>query len=38
MYGNAKTPQVIYPQDAANDIPAQVIEYQYFPYGLAIRI
>ena len=38
MYGNAKTSQVINPQDAANDIPAKVIEYQNFPYGIAIRI
>ena len=38
MYGNAKTSQVIDPQDAANNISAQVIEYQNFPYGIAIRI
>ena len=38
MYCNAKTSQVIDPQDTANNIPAQVIEYQNFPYGIAIRI
>ena len=38
MYGNAKTSQVVDPQDAANDIPAQVIEYQNFPYGITVRI
>ena len=38
MYGNAKTSQVIDPQDAANNVPAQVIEYENFPYGIAIGI